>query len=82
MANVGLKKIRKYPLEREAILAQHDVYRTMAITEHDVDHAEVVLLAERLKLSAYDASYLCLARSLGIELVTLDDKLNKAAAKI
>ena len=82
MANVGIKKIRKYPLERDAILAQHDVYRAMTIAEHDVDHAEIVLLAERLKLSAYDASYLWLARTLSAELVTLDDKLNKAAAKL
>jgi len=35
-------------------------------------------LAERMKLSLYDASYLWLAHALGAELVTLDDRLARA----
>jgi predicted nucleic acid-binding protein len=39
---------------------------------------EAIGLAERTRLSLYDASYLRLARTLGAELVTLDDKLARA----
>ena len=46
-----------------------------------MDFAEVARMANKLGLSAYDASYLWLARILGVELVTLDDRLAKAAAK-
>ena len=81
MANVCVRKIRKYPHERDRILAQHDAFLTIAIAEHEADHARVVAVAERFNLSAYDAAYLWLAQSLGFELVTLDDRLRKAAAK-
>jgi predicted nucleic acid-binding protein len=39
---------------------------------------EAIGLTERTRLSLYDASYLRLARTLGAELVTLDDKLARA----
>ncbi len=38
-------------------------------------------LATETGLTAYDASYLWLARQLGAELVTLDQQLARAAAK-
>jgi predicted nucleic acid-binding protein len=38
----------------------------------------MIVLAERTKLSLYDASYLWLARTLGAELVTLDENLLRA----
>jgi predicted nucleic acid-binding protein len=40
----------------------------------------VLLLAERKRLSAYDAAYLWLAKELGAELVTLDRRLAAAMA--
>jgi predicted nucleic acid-binding protein len=40
----------------------------------------VLELAESTGLTAYDASYLWLARELSAELVTLDGQLAKAAA--
>ena len=43
-----------------------------------MDHAEVVALALETGLTAYDASYLWLARRLGLELVTLDKALQAA----
>ncbi len=43
-----------------------------------IDVAEAIALAERARLSLYDASYLWLARVLGAELVTLDDELARA----
>ena len=39
---------------------------------------DVVLLATATGTTAYDASYLWLAASLGADLVTLDDRLAKA----
>jgi predicted nucleic acid-binding protein len=44
----------------------------------DVDHREVVALADRSGLTAYDASYLWLARKLDAALVTLDAELAAA----
>lgn len=46
-----------------------------------MDHAAVLDLAEATGLTAYDASYLWLARSLDGELVTLDRKLAGALQK-
>jgi predicted nucleic acid-binding protein len=45
------------------------------IVWHGVDIADVVLLAQTLGISAYDARYLWLAGSLGADLVTLDKPL-------
>jgi predicted nucleic acid-binding protein len=45
-----------------------------------VDHDGTVDLALKTGLTAYDASYLWLARRLGAELVTLDKELGRAAA--
>ena len=42
--------------------------------------AQLLGLAERIGLTAYDASYLWLARRTGAELVTLDRRLAAAAA--
>jgi predicted nucleic acid-binding protein len=44
-----------------------------------VDYLASLALAEATGLTAYDASYLWLARSLGGELVTLDRKLAAAS---
>ena len=78
LANICLKKIRKHP-EQEAVLLAA-LRRGLAVRAeiHDVDHAEVVPLARETGLSAYDASYLWLARHLNAELVTLDQALDDA----
>ena len=47
-----------------------------------VPAASVNQFAELCGLSAYDAAYLTLAIFRGSSLVTLDDKLNKAARKM
>ena len=52
--------------------------RRLTIESVEVDHAEVVLLAERNEITAYDATYLWLARRLEAELVTLDQRLEDA----
>jgi predicted nucleic acid-binding protein len=79
MANVCVKKIRERSHERALIYEQYDLSFATPIQEHEVDARGVVLLAERKKLTAYDASYLWLAKHLNCELVTLDTELAAAA---
>ena len=52
----------------------------LAVEEVAVDHDGTLELAATTGLTAYDASYLWLARQLGAELVTLDKQLAKAQA--
>jgi predicted nucleic acid-binding protein len=47
----------------------------------DVDHKAVVDLALQTGLTTYDASYLWLAKDLGVVLVTLDRQLAAAAER-
>jgi predicted nucleic acid-binding protein len=81
MANVCLKKIRLHPTRRAELVEMHTRSFAVAIHEHEIDLAQTLDLAHRLSLSAYDASYLWLARALAADLVTLDDKLAKAFVK-
>ena len=80
LANVCWKKVRRFPERRDSLLAAHDFLAQMAIYEVEVRFGEVLELAESTGITAYDASYLWLARALGLELVTLDAKLARAAA--
>ena len=82
MTNIAIKKIRKSSSDRDLILLQLDSGLAIPIVEHDVDHREVADLAERTKLSAYDASYLWLAKQLNCELVTLDARLESATQSL
>ena len=79
MASICLKKMRTGIHPRDVILKMYAVYGSAIIRREAVVMTEVVALAEQTGLSAYDARYLRLARRLGVELVTLDEKLGKAA---
>jgi predicted nucleic acid-binding protein len=79
LANVCLIKCRRYPEQRDRLLAAFDLRKRLGIRAVEVNHGEVVLLAERTGLTAYDASYLWLARVLDAEIVTFDRKLQQAA---
>jgi predicted nucleic acid-binding protein len=72
LANVCLTKIRRQPSQREAFRLAH---RLKVETDRGCGPRSDAGLAEATGLTAYDASYLWLARSLGCELVTLDRKL-------
>ena len=78
LANVCMSKSRRFPSERGAILAMYGLRLGLNIEELAVDHDGVVALAAQTGLTAYDASYLWLARRLGVELVTLDAALLRA----
>lgn len=79
LANVCLTKIRRQPSQRETLRTAFGLANRLRVETVAVDHAATLDLAEATGLTAYDASYLWLARSLGAELVTLDRKLAAAA---
>ena len=81
MANIALTKIRRQPDQAAGIVrALTDAVGPRSrISWHDVDAAEMTMLARQTGLSAYDASYLWLAGSLGAHLVTLDRQLVRAS---
>jgi predicted nucleic acid-binding protein len=78
LANVCLIKMRRQPSQREALRAAFRLAHRLRVETVAVDHAATLDLAEATGLTAYDASYLWLARALGAELVTLDRKLAAA----
>lgn len=77
-ANACLKKLRASPGEKRALLEAFSLLGALSIALESVELGEVIELAERMKLSLYDASYLWLADVLGAELVTLDETLARA----
>ena len=78
VANACLKKIRAAPAEREALLEAFSLLDALSISLETVNLDAAIVLAERTKLSLYDASYFWLARALDAELVTLDDESSPA----
>lgn len=78
VANVCLTKMRREPGQREALRTAFRLMQRLRVETIAVDHAATLDLAEATRLTAYDASYLWLARALGADLVTLDRKLAAA----
>lgn len=81
IANTCWKKLVRQPEDRATLLEACELLDQMQLYELEVRLPEVIVLAEREHLTAYDASYLWLARELEVELVTLDDALSRAAAR-
>jgi predicted nucleic acid-binding protein len=77
--SVGLKKLTRERLPRETVVTALRAYRQLEIERHAVDVESTLSIAERYKLTAYDAAYLCVADQLGAPLATLDGKLAEAA---
>ena len=82
MANVAWKRIRREPEDALATmtLLQAALGEGSGIEWMDVNVTDVVLIAQATGLTAYDASYLWLAASLGADLVTLDKRLAAASS--
>jgi predicted nucleic acid-binding protein len=80
VANIALKKIRRHPEQRTSLLAGHALLSRLPIDIAGVDQGAALRLAEQTGLTAPDASYLWLARTLGAELITLDKRLQAASA--
>ena len=79
LANVCLIKTRRHPEQEPALAAAFALRHRLGVEEMAVDHDDALDLAARTGLTAYDASYLWLARQLGADLVTLDRQLERAA---
>jgi predicted nucleic acid-binding protein len=79
VGSVGLKKVVRYPAQREAIREALGLFTRLDVRQVEVPLAAAVELAELETLTVYDAAYLWLARTLGCELVTLDRALDAAA---
>lgn len=84
LLNTAAKKIRRHPDHAEAIRAgvARALAEDVAIYWSDVEPGPVLDLAEQTGLTAYDASYLWLARYLDAELVTLDTELAAARSRL
>jgi predicted nucleic acid-binding protein len=67
--------MRAAPNEVQVLLRAFSLLDELSIEIEAVELQEAIILAHHARLSLYDASYLWLARELGAELVTLDDKL-------
>ena len=79
LTNVALKKARKDLNQADAIEQALLVALRLAIRWIEVSHVAVLRLALDTGLTTYDASYLYLARSLDIPLVTFDERLRAAS---
>ncbi|MBI2917299.1 MAG: type II toxin-antitoxin system VapC family toxin [Chloroflexi bacterium] len=75
LTSTAWKKARVHPQKSAAIGQQLLKALWLDIHWAEVDHSAVFRLAIETGLSTYDASYLHLARSLGVPLVTFDQQL-------
>jgi predicted nucleic acid-binding protein len=80
LANVCLVKRRRRPDQASTLTAAFGLRDRLAMEQIAVDHEGVLQLAAATDLTAYDASYLWLARETGAELITLDRRLAQAAS--
>ena len=82
LASVCLKKLRRYSRQRDALLAALALVKRMDIKQVRVNPAEVAILADEARITAYGAAYLWLSLVHRAPLVTLDQKLGRAAANL
>jgi predicted nucleic acid-binding protein len=75
LMSVAWKRARKQPAATTLFLEALEALDGLDLHFRGIDQAAVVRLGLATGLTAYDASYLWLARSLGMPLVTLDRKL-------
>ena len=79
MASVCAKKIHRHPQAADDLSTALREATDLPVRTHNVDPLDAVMVAQETGLSAYDASYLWLARHLDADLVTLDQRLRAAA---
>lgn len=81
LANAALFKARRGAISGDAAALALEAFALLDLERHAVDAAQVLRLASRYDLTAYDASYLWLAESLGAPLATFDRMLGAAARR-
>jgi predicted nucleic acid-binding protein len=79
LTNLALEKARKRPEMLPKVLLSLRAALALPISRLAVPGLDVLALAVETGLTAYDASYLWLARAHGAELVTLDAELARCA---
>lgn len=82
LASVCLKKARENGDQRSKILTAFDLFPRLGIQEVQIPPHGLVSLAEKTSLTTYDAAYLWLAQELGVDLVSLDTRLNAAGSEL
>jgi predicted nucleic acid-binding protein len=82
LGNVCLTKLRRHPERHDELLTAYRWRSRIAVTAMSIDHDKVLDLAEQVRLSFYDASYLWLAREHDVELITLDRRLADTARRM
>jgi predicted nucleic acid-binding protein len=81
LSSICLKKIRNHPSKTSQLITAFKMAKRLSIETVAVAHVEVIELAERTRLTTYDASYLWLAQKALADLVTLDKRLADAFVK-
>ena len=78
LASVARKKIRLDPDQEEPVLRALELLAAVPFRWVIVDQRGSVRLAVQTGLTTYDAAYLWVARSVGAQLVTFDERLQAA----
>lgn len=82
LASVARKKAQRHPERVEAIARALELGLALDIHWLAVDQVATLRLALQEEVSTYDASHLFLARSLGLPLVTFDERLGALASRV
>ena len=82
LMNVAWKRSRKQPAAAALFLQALAMLDGLGLRFRGINQEEVVRLGLKTGLTAYDASYLWLARALNMPLVTLDKKLGAHARQL
>ena len=79
LTHIAQKKARQLPAQHGAFEGALEAALSMDIHWQEVNHPVVLHLALATGLTTYDASYLFLSRSLGMDLVTFDERLQRVS---
>lgn len=82
IASVALGKIQRGQIHAELAIQLLQAFSALPVERHAIDAEEVLALALRTRLTAYDAAYLWLAVQLRVPLATFDAKLGAAARDV
>jgi predicted nucleic acid-binding protein len=82
LMNVAWKRAKKQPAATRLFLEALDVLEGLGLRFRGIDQGAVVRLGLATGLTAYDATYLWLARALHMPLVTVDKKLGAHAKNL
>ena len=82
LMHVAWKRSKKQPAATSLFLEALEVLEGLGLRFRGINQGAVVRLGLSTGLTAYDATYLWLARALGMPLVTLDKKLGAHATDL